>query len=78
MANAGTVSPVSARPFQARPTEPVGGIRDGVPIHPEAEHTTPEEMWEEQVRRRRRDERRRKMPERRPPDPDHQVDEYAR
>lgn len=78
MANAETVSLVSAKPFQAGPTEPVGGVRDGVPIHPEAEDRTPEEAWEERVRRRRRDEERRRVPERRPPDPDHQVDEYAR
>lgn len=58
-------------------TDPVGGVRDGVPIHPDPGHTTPQEIWEEQIRRRR-DKKRRESPERRPPDPDHQIDEYAR
>lgn len=58
-------------------TDPVGGVHDPVPIHPDHKPSTSGDFWKKYDKprpQRRPDSPPRNKPQ---PDPDHQVDDYA-
>lgn len=56
--------------------DPVGGVRDSVPVHPDDKHPGFGDFKRQKKREPRRDTPS-DNPNGKPPDPDHQIDEYA-
>lgn len=58
-------------------TDPVGGLDQAIPIHPDQGSSKPFEYWDEQIHKRNPRKRKPQTPAEKPHDPSHQIDDFA-
>jgi hypothetical protein len=67
--------PLTMLPYWAA-TEPIGGVSDSIPTHPEDKHS-PFDQHKRSNRRKPTPDKPSENPNKSHPDADHQIDEYA-